>query len=83
MVVKTSREWTTVHAQPLRVCKIFFTEEGGGRLEELTFKILKHFYFIAVYTVQMLIKNCNSAGGLLPTDVFLTVHRQRCQDLVV
>ena len=56
---------------------------GGGRLEELTFKILKHFYFIAVYTVQMLIKNCNSAGGLLPTDVFLTVHRQRCQDLVV
>ena len=56
-------------------------EGGGGRANawrNLHLEYWKHFYFITVYTEQIFIENCNS-----DTDVFFTVHRQRCQDLVV
>ena len=57
--------------------KIFFGEggggRGGGRLEELTFKILKAFLFYYCAHSANINRNCNSrgGGGLLPTDVFL------------
>ena len=72
--------------------KIFFGEEGGGgggrgggRLEELTFKILKAFLFYYCAHSANINQNCNSrgGGGSFAYRCIFTVHRQRCQDLVV
>ena len=72
MVIETLRESTTAHTHPLPVCKIFFRE--GGCLKELTFRILKAFYFITVNTVQILIKNCNFVGGGVSSNSVLQMY---------
>ena len=80
MIIKTSREWTTAHAHPLRVCCIFFKEVvvvgGGGGL---TFKILKAFsFYYCVHSANINKKLYFFGGGasfVLQIHFRFTVHR--------
>ena len=77
MIIKTSQEWTTGHAHPLRVCKIFFREGGGmpGRTFVLNFESI----FILLLCTHINKKKMGFWGGVVGVfcapDLFVTVHR--------